>query len=49
MQPLQNVQPPAMDESFIGCSGGEVFHEMMLRHGVKHICASLPSAIVLLR
>src|SRR5687768_6783201 len=20
-------------------SGGEIFHEMMLRHGVKHICA----------
>lgn len=26
-----------MDESFIGKSGGEIFHEMMLRQGVKHI------------
>jgi acetolactate synthase-1/2/3 large subunit len=26
-----------MDESFIGMSGGEIFHEMMLRQGVKHI------------
>lgn len=26
-----------MDESFVGLSGGEIFHEMMLRHGVKHI------------
>lgn len=26
-----------MDDSFIGMSGGEIFHEMMLRQGVKHI------------
>ena len=26
-----------LDHSFIGLSGGEIFHEMMLRHGVKHI------------
>jgi acetolactate synthase-1/2/3 large subunit len=26
-----------MDESFIGKSGGEIFHEMMLRQGVKHV------------
>jgi len=26
-----------MDESFIGKTGGEIFHEMMLRHDVKHI------------
>lgn len=26
-----------MDESFIGKTGGEIFHEMMLRRGVKHI------------
>ena len=25
---------------FIGKTGGEIFHEMMLRHGVKHICES---------
>jgi hypothetical protein len=24
--------------SFVGLSGGEIFHEMMLRQGVKHIC-----------
>ncbi|PWN48258.1 putative acetolactate synthase [Violaceomyces palustris] len=27
----------ALDESFVGMSGGEIFHEMMLRHGVKHV------------
>jgi len=26
-----------MDHSFIGMSGGQIFHEMMLRHNVKHI------------
>ncbi|KAJ7202849.1 thiamine diphosphate-binding protein [Mycena pura] len=26
-----------LDHSFIGLSGGEIFHEMMLRHDVKHI------------
>ncbi|KAJ3504908.1 hypothetical protein NLJ89_g7692 [Agrocybe chaxingu] len=26
-----------LDHSFIGLSGGQIFHEMMLRHGVKHI------------
>ena len=25
---------------FVGLSGGEVFHEMMLRLGVKHVCES---------
>ncbi|KAL1635354.1 Acetolactate synthase, mitochondrial [Neofusicoccum ribis] len=28
---------PQMDHSFVGMKGGEIFHEMMLRHGVKHI------------
>ncbi|KAI1368576.1 thiamine diphosphate-binding protein [Xylaria arbuscula] len=37
VQPLVNPSTPAMDESFIGKTGGEIFHEMMLRHGVKHI------------
>ena len=36
--PLVNRQVPELDESFVGLSGGEIFHEMMLRHGVKHIC-----------
>ncbi|CAD6573666.1 MAG: Acetolactate synthase, mitochondrial [Tremellales sp. Tagirdzhanova-0007] len=26
-----------LDYSFIGQSGGQIFHEMMLRHGVKHV------------
>ncbi|KAH7248555.1 thiamine diphosphate-binding protein [Fusarium redolens] len=37
VQPLVNQSKPEMDESFIGKTGGEIFHEMMLRHGVKHI------------
>ncbi|CZT41995.1 probable acetolactate synthase [Rhynchosporium secalis] len=39
--PLQSAHnarsQPEMDESFIGKTGGEIFHEMMLRMGVKHI------------
>ena len=26
-----------LDHTFIGLSGGQIFHEMMLRHGVKHV------------
>lgn len=26
-----------MDHTFVGLSGGQIFHEMMLRHDVKHI------------
>ncbi|GAP86025.1 putative acetolactate synthase I II III large subunit [Rosellinia necatrix] len=37
VQPLVGSNAPEMDESFIGKTGGEIFHEMMLRHGVKHI------------
>ncbi|KAF5249100.1 hypothetical protein FANTH_5576 [Fusarium anthophilum] len=37
VQPLVNPRKNDMDESFIGKTGGEIFHEMMLRHGVKHI------------
>ncbi|KAF3178804.1 Acetolactate synthase, mitochondrial, variant 2 [Orbilia oligospora] len=37
LHPLQNQKQPEYDESFVGMTGGEVFHEMMLRHGVKHI------------
>ena len=36
--PLVNQQMPELDDSFVGLSGGEIFHEMMLRQGVKHIC-----------
>ncbi|KAF8989709.1 acetolactate synthase [Cyathus striatus] len=36
-----NLAGPApnapLDHSFIGLTGGEIFHEMMLRHGVKQI------------
>ncbi|KAK4149272.1 thiamine diphosphate-binding protein [Chaetomidium leptoderma] len=37
VQPLVNPRKSDMDESFIGMTGGEIFHEMMLRQGVKHI------------
>ncbi|KAJ6790067.1 hypothetical protein PWT90_03978 [Aphanocladium album] len=37
VQPLVNPRKSEMDESFIGKTGGEIFHEMMLRQGVKHV------------
>ncbi|KAF1920801.1 thiamine diphosphate-binding protein [Ampelomyces quisqualis] len=37
VQPLKPYRSPEMDHSFVGMTGGEVFHEMMLRQGVKHI------------
>ncbi|SAL98233.1 hypothetical protein [Absidia glauca] len=38
VQPLSKKSPePQMDNSFVGKSGGEIFHEMMLRHEVKHV------------
>lgn len=37
VSPLQNRRMPEMDDSFIGLNGGEIFHEMMLRQGVKHV------------
>lgn len=40
-QPLKPYRSPAMDHSFVGMTGGEIFHEMMLRQGVKHICMSI--------
>jgi acetolactate synthase-1/2/3 large subunit len=40
VQPLQPFRQPEMDHSFVGMKGGEIFHEMMLRHGVKHVCES---------
>lgn len=33
--------------SFVGLSGGEIFHEMMLRQGVKHICMSTVNPIAI--
>ncbi|KAA8566890.1 hypothetical protein EYC84_009987 [Monilinia fructicola] len=35
-----------MDESFIGMTGGEIFHEMMLRQNVKHIFGYAGGAIL---
>lgn len=40
MQPLTPFRQPEMDHSFVGMTGGEIFHEMMLRQGVKHVCTS---------
>ncbi|KAJ5493198.1 Acetolactate synthase catalytic subunit [Penicillium diatomitis] len=37
ISPLQNRQVPELDDSMVGMSGGEIFHEMMLRLGVKQI------------
>ncbi|KAJ5235597.1 Acetolactate synthase catalytic subunit [Penicillium citrinum] len=37
VSPLQNRQLPELDDSMVGMSGGEIFHEMMLRLGVKHV------------
>ncbi|MCJ1450462.1 Acetolactate synthase, mitochondrial [Mycoblastus sanguinarius] len=36
VHPLQRQQSE-MDDSFVGLSGGQIFHEMMLRLGVKHV------------
>jgi acetolactate synthase I/II/III large subunit len=41
VQPLKPYRAPEMDHSFVGMTGGEIFHEMMLRQGVKHICMSI--------
>jgi hypothetical protein len=38
VQPLRPYRPQEMDHTFVGMTGGEIFHEMMLRQGVKHIC-----------
>ena len=38
LQPLSPYKPQEMDHSFVGMNGGEIFHEMMLRQGVKHVC-----------
>ncbi|PHH65024.1 hypothetical protein CDD81_3422 [Ophiocordyceps australis] len=46
VQPLVNPQQSDMDESFIGKTGGEIFHEMMLRHNVKHIFGYAGGAIL---
>ena len=35
--PLQPYRPQEMDHTFVGMTGGQIFHEMMLRHQVKHV------------
>lgn len=47
-QPLKQYRSPAMDHSFVGMTGGEIFHEMMLRQGVKHICMTCSNSQSLL-
>ncbi|KAF2712519.1 acetolactate synthase [Pleomassaria siparia CBS 279.74] len=37
VSPLTPYKSPEMDHSFVGMTGGEIFHEMMLRLDVKHI------------
>ncbi|GAB7361992.1 hypothetical protein MBLNU230_g2028t1 [Neophaeotheca triangularis] len=37
VQPLQPYKQPEMDHSFVGMTGGQIFHEMMLRQDVKHV------------
>jgi len=34
---------------FIGLSGGEIFHEMMLRQGVKHVCTFAQNKLAALK
>lgn len=46
VQPLQPYRQPEMDHSFVGMKGGEIFHEMMLRQGVKHVCKCSSSGSV---
>jgi acetolactate synthase-1/2/3 large subunit len=41
-----NPDSPAMDDSFIGLSGGQIFHEMMLRHNVDTIFGYSGGAIL---
>ncbi|KAF9007747.1 acetolactate synthase [Hymenopellis radicata] len=35
--PTRNNPAAPLDHTFVGLSGGEIFHEMMLRHNVKQI------------
>lgn len=34
---LLSFDPEELDESFVGMTGGDIFHEMMLRHNVKTV------------
>jgi hypothetical protein len=44
VSPLRSRQPE-LDHSFVGMKGGEIFHEMMLRHDVKHICINFSFSV----
>ena len=33
--------PEPMDDTFVGMTGGQIFHEMMLRHEVKQVRCSI--------
>lgn len=46
VQPLVGPRKTVADESFVGKTGGEIFHEMMLRHGVEHIFGYAGGAIL---
>ncbi|KAK6838046.1 acetolactate synthase [Apiospora arundinis] len=46
VQPIKNPGASDMDDSFIGKTGGEIFNEMMVRHGVKQIFG-LPGGAIL--
>ncbi|KAF2803788.1 acetolactate synthase [Mytilinidion resinicola] len=35
--PLRPFRQAELDHSFVGMTGGDIFHEMMLRQGVKHV------------
>ncbi|RDI88671.1 hypothetical protein Vi05172_g1640 [Venturia inaequalis] len=37
VSPLRPYKAQELDHSFVGMTGGEIFHEMMLRQHVKHI------------
>jgi hypothetical protein len=41
VQPLRPYKGPELDFSFVGMTGGEIIHEMLLRQNVKHVCESL--------
>ena len=40
VQPLKPYKGPELDYSFVGKTGGEIIHEMLMRHDVKHVCES---------
>ena len=42
VQPLRPYNKgPELDYSFVGKTGGEIIHEMLMRQGVKHVCESI--------